>query len=102
MAEHIGRPAPGPVAGFENIGKPVPVYRREAAYNTLKSIGVKNSATRWQAVASMADRLERDNPLGCVSEGMRVMDLTATYRVMAVLLTAPEPLEQKAEDGRAD
>lgn len=96
MVEFIGQVAPGPVAGFDNIGKPVPVYRRQAAYDTLKSIGVKDSAARWRTVASMADRLERDKPYECVSEGMRVMDLTATYRVMAVLLTAPE---QKAEDG---
>jgi hypothetical protein len=96
MAEFIGQPAPGSCIGFDNIGKPVPAYRRQTAYDTMKSIGVEDSSARWRTVASMADRLERDKPYECVSEGMRVMDLTGTYRVMAVLLTAPE---QEAEDG---
>lgn len=93
MAEFIGQKPPETCDGFQNMGKPVPNYRRQAAYDTLKAIGVKGAAKRQATVASMADRLERDKPYECMSEGMRVMDLTATYRVMAVLLTSPEPLE---------
>lgn len=90
--------APKTCDGFENMGKPVPNYRRQAAYDTLAVIGVADAELRRRTVTHMAYHLERDEPYYCVSEGMRVMDLTATYRVMAVLLTAPE---QDVEDGRA-
>lgn len=97
MAEFIGQKPPETCDGVKNIGQPVPPYRRQAAYETLKAIGVADAAVRHATVSSMAERLERDKPYECMSEGMRVMDMTATYRVMAVLLTAPE---QKAEDGK--
>lgn len=96
MAEFIGQTQPETCSGFDNMGKPVPDFSRQKAYDTLKAIGVQGAALRRQVVVNMADRLERDKPYECVSEGMRAMDLTGTYRVMAVLLTAePEPQEEE-------
>lgn len=90
MAQFMGQKKPETCSGFNAIGRPIPNDRRQAAYDTLKEIGVAEPAMRRQVVANMADRLERDLPYDCVSEGMRVLDLTGTYRVMAVLLTSPE------------
>jgi hypothetical protein len=47
-----------------------------------------NSARAWECVSSIANQLERDKPYEAQAAGMRFLDLTGTYRLMAVLLTA--------------
>lgn len=71
------------------MGKPVPFYRRQAGYDTCREMGL-TSEDAYSAVGVMSDQLERDEPYGAMEEGMRYVDLTGTYRLMAVLLTAPQ------------
>jgi hypothetical protein len=47
-----------------------------------------NSARAWECVSSIANQLEHDKPYEAQAAGMRFLDLTGTYRLMAVLLTA--------------
>jgi hypothetical protein len=76
--------------GFDAMGKPIPAYRRQAAYDTCRSIGLDTEAA-WSAVNGMAENLERDQPYEAMAAGMKYIDLTGTYRVMAVILTAGKP-----------
>lgn len=95
MAEFIGitgerSAVPGSGDGFDAMGKPIPSYRRQAAYAHCKDMGLDAEAS-WSAVSGMADQLERDKPYEAMEAGMRWLDLTGTYRLMAVLLTAEKP-----------
>jgi len=70
--------------GFAAMGKPIPFHRKQAGYDFVKSIGVKDC---FGAVAAMSEQLERDKPYEAMAAGMRYLDLTGTYRLMAYLLT---------------
>lgn len=76
-----------PGQGFDAMGKPVPYERRARAYKHCKAMGMTDHDHIMSAVESMANALERDEPYAAMSEGMRHLDLTGTYRLMAVLLT---------------
>lgn len=94
MAEFLNEssPKPDPVMadGFNEMGKPIPSYRRQAAYETCRSFGL-DADSSWTTVSGMAEQLERDKPYEAMAAGMRKVDLTGAYRLMAVLLTAPKP-----------
>lgn len=94
MAEFMNQPVEtidlGPGNGFDAMGKPVPFYRRQAAYDTCREIGLGTEAA-YSAVSGMAEQLGRDQPYEAMAAGMKYLDLTGTYRVMAVLLTAEAP-----------
>lgn len=86
--------------GFDAMGKPIPAYRRAAAYETCKTIGIEPAERRFDCVDRMASALERDEPHRAMEVGMEYLDLTGTYRLMAVLLTAEKPrIRVKAEVG---
>ena len=94
MAEFLNQPKPekldlGEGAGFDAMGKKVPFYRQEAGYKTCKEIGLDTDEAH-AAVSSMAEALSRDEPYNALNAGMVYLDLTGTYRLMAVLLTAEE------------
>ena len=78
--------------GFDAMGKPIPLYRKQAAYDTCKAMGVNNPSVAWSVVNGMANALERDKPYDAMNVGGAHVDLTGVYRLMAVLLTAPRPL----------
>ena len=75
-------------SGFAAMGKPVPQYRRQAAYEHLRQMGVEDPEKRWDCVTQMANKLERDEPMLAMEVGYRYVDVTGVYRLMAVLLTA--------------
>jgi hypothetical protein len=77
--------------GFGAMGKPIPPHRRQAAYEHVKAMGVKDSDQAMTLVGTVADQLERDKPYEAMAAGMKHIDLTGTYRLMAVLLTAQDP-----------
>ena len=92
MAEFLNQRKPDKLAlgensGFGAMGQPVPFYRQEAAYKHCKLMGL-NTEDAHSAVSSMSESLSRDNPYEAVRAGMVYLDLTGTYRTMAVLLTA--------------
>ena len=95
MAEFLNQPQPRchhlePNAGFAAMGQPVPIFRKQAGYQTCRQIGLDTEAA-WSAVNGMAEKLERDDPYGAMQAGMVWLDLTGTYRLMAVLLATPAP-----------
>jgi hypothetical protein len=87
MAEHIGQHVEPELSGFNNMGKPIPTDRRQAAYEHCKEMGL-NAARSWECVNGVAEQLERDKPYEAQAAGMKHLDLTGTYRLMAVLLTS--------------
>ena len=97
MAEFLNQMIPtrkakeGSGDGFDAMGKPVPLYRRTAALHHCNAMGLTNIEDAWACVGGMAEQLERDQPYEAQAVGMRYLDLTGTYRLMAVLLTAKEP-----------
>lgn len=99
MAEFLGvgtRIAPSPNIegddGFAAMGKPVPMYRRTAALSHARDMGLGTDEA-WRCVGELVNKLERDEPYDAMAAGMKYVDLTGTYRLMAVLLTAPAPKE---------
>ena len=92
MAEFLGQKKPKristePDSGFNAIGKAIPVHRKRAADAHLKAMGVKDAEDRFRCIAMMAARLEHDDPYGAMEEAMRYVDLTGSYRLLAILLT---------------
>ncbi len=73
--------------GFAAMGKPIPFYRRQAGYEHARQMGV-NEDSAFSVICAMCDGLERDEPYTAMGAGMKHVDLTGTYRLMAVLLTA--------------
>jgi len=102
MAEHLNQTLPrrqtkeGSGDGFDAMGKPVPIYRRTAGLEVCKAMGLTDREDAIACVGGMAEQLERDKPYEAMARGMRYLDLTGTYRLMAVLLTAPEPSHAKS------
>ncbi len=80
----------GPGNGFDAMGKPIPKYRQQAGYDTCKQMGL-DTEKAWSAVSGMTNALQRDEPYAAMEAGMKYLDLTGTYRLMAVLLTANRP-----------
>lgn len=78
--------------GFNNMGKPVPFFRKTAGLAHCISMGVTNKVEATGIVDRMSKALERDQPYEAIEAGMAHLGLIGTYRLMAVLLTA-EPLE---------
>lgn len=74
-------------SGFSAMGKPISEHRRQAAYDMCKEVGL-NTENRYSAVGEVANALERDKPYEAMQLGMKYLDLTGVYRLMAVLLTA--------------
>ncbi len=91
MAEHLNQKVEPELSPFNNMGKPLGPSARTAAYKHCLAMGL-NSARAWECVGGMAEQLERDEPYEAQHIGMRHLDLTGTYRIMAVLLATAEPL----------
>lgn len=95
--------APPVPEGFEAMGHPIPLARRESAYQALRrDMAPDASVEECQSlVERVADHLERDQPYLAMEEatdageyqhggqpGLR-LDLTGAYRLLAHLLAAP-------------
>lgn len=98
MAEFIGRKQAAmraedkaAASGFEAMGKPVPYYRRQAAMAHCRDMGLKDTNKAMATIDRMSEALSRDEPYAAMEAGMAHLDLTGTYRLMAVLLTAEKP-----------
>jgi len=92
MAEWLGQDKshePAYEDGMNNMGKPIPDFRRENAYQDCKAMGL-GSADAMAAVSETAEQLERDKPYEAQGRAMKYLDLTGMYRLFAVLLISPE------------
>lgn len=75
--------------GFDAMGKPVSMHRRQAAYDTCKTMGRSDSEANWDVVSRMANCIQRDEPMRALEEATNAKwDVTAAYRLLAVLCTA--------------
>lgn len=72
-------------SGFAAFGKPVGIRRRAAALESIREIGIVNTGDAWECIGQMSSAIERDDPYGAMGIGMRYVDLTGTYRLLAVL-----------------
>lgn len=77
--------------GFNSMGKPIPALRRETGAQHARDMGITDKEKVTGLVGRMSEALERDKPYEAMEAGMAYLDLTGTYRMMAVLLTAPKP-----------
>jgi hypothetical protein len=89
MAEHLNQTVEPELCGFSAMGKPLNENARSEAYKHCKAMGL-NSARAWECVQAVAEQLERDRPYEAQAAGMKFLDLTGTYRLFAVLLTAKQ------------
>lgn len=78
------------------MGKPIPAYRKEAAYQQAKEMGVVSADDRISLVNSVSEHLERDHPYEAQAAAMKYLDLTGAYRLMAVLLTGEPEADAKS------
>jgi hypothetical protein len=74
--------------GFAAFGKPVPMYRRDAALEHARSMGCDDTSRAFAVINSMATAIQNDQPYKAMEYGMQLVDLTGTYRLLAVLCTA--------------
>lgn len=77
---------------MDNMGKPIPVSRKEVAYELLKEWDL-TPTTATSVIGKMSEMLERDKPYEAMGACKDVVDLTGAYRLMAVLLTDPVTTE---------
>lgn len=74
-------------AGFAAFGKPVPTARRSAALEHIRAMGIVNAEAAWECIGQMSEAVARDQPYEAMGIGMHYVDLTGTYRLLAVLCT---------------
>lgn len=81
---------------FDALGHEVPNFRREAGNSHLKDMGFSSADQRFTIVQTMTDNIERDNPHMALEAALKQgLDATGCYRLLAVLLTAPQPKEPR-------
>jgi len=76
--------------GFNAMGKPIPLARQQAGMDHCKQMGLTDRDQITSLVGGMVNLLERDRPYEAQAFGMKHLDLTGVYRLMAVLLTGPK------------
>ena len=79
--------------GFGAFGNPVPFFRRQAAFEHAKSMGL-DTAKSYDVVGKVSDAVARDEPYRAMEEAMKFLDLTGSYRLLAVVCTAASPSTQ--------
>lgn len=71
---------------FSQMGKPIGFKVRQNAYENCLQMGL-NKEMAMRAVNAVAEQLERDEPFTAQAQGMKFLDCTGIYRLMAALLT---------------
>lgn len=85
MAEFLNQKTEPALNPFNAMGKPIPPKARQAAFDDCKEMGLDGSRA-WECVNTTSEQLERDKPYEALGAAMKFLDLTGSYRVMAVLL----------------
>lgn len=78
-------------SGFDAMGRPIPTARLSAGLAAVRDMWPDIPTVDATAlVGAVADRLERDEPYDAMGIARNVgLDVTGTYRLIAVLLAAP-------------
>lgn len=97
MAEHLGQKRPPSMDQFSYMGKPLGTVARQAGYEALKDMGL-DSPRAMECNQAVCQQLERDKPYEAQAEGMKHIDLTGWYRLVAVILTAEMNAQIKAHE----
>ncbi len=74
-------------SGFAAFGKPVPMERMTDALKHIRAMGIVNAEAAWECIGQMSEAIARDEPYQAMGIGMHYVDLTGTYRLLAVLCT---------------
>jgi hypothetical protein len=75
--------------GFNSFGKFVPYSRREVALRHCRDMGLTDTGKASGTIDRMAEAIARDEPYQAMEAGMAHLDITGTYRLLAVLCTDP-------------
>jgi hypothetical protein len=102
MAEHLNQPAAQPeVDFFAMMGRPISTMVRQDAYDVCRNSFGLSSSDAQACVNGMAEQLERDKPYHAQGAAMKYIDLTGTYRLMAMLLAGVYQEEQEKRNEKA-
>jgi hypothetical protein len=85
MAEHLNQTVEPEMCPFNAMGKPISMASRQAGYEECKVMGL-NPPRAWECISAVSNQLERDKPYEAQAAAMKFLDLTGSYRLMAVLL----------------
>jgi hypothetical protein len=83
--------------GMNAFGKPVPTFRKHAALEHCRAMGLDDTNKATGMINRMADAIERDEPYEAMEAGTAYLDLTGAYRVLAVLCVAEQPTEPEPD-----
>lgn len=76
--------------GMAAMGKPIPYNRKSAALETVRAMVPGISTEEGMAVVdSVSLLLQRDQPYQAQKAALKTLNLTGTYRLIAVLLSEP-------------
>jgi hypothetical protein len=102
MAEFLGQKKEPSMDPFNQMGHPIPFGAREEGYKHAQAMGL-DKARAYEVVSAVSEALARDEPYIAMQQAMKHLDLTGTYRLMAVLLaSAAEYRRKEGEDVSAD
>lgn len=73
-------------SGFDALGRPVPMHRRNAAYSHAKAMGCSSGEVTLGVIDRMAECIARDQPHLAMEHGLSLVDVTGVYRLMAALM----------------
>lgn len=77
--------------GMAAFGKPVPNYRKSAALQHARDMGLTDTNKATGMINRTAEFIERDEPYKAMEAITAYLDLTGAYRLLAVLCAASEP-----------
>lgn len=100
MAEHLNQVVEPELYPFNQMGKPLSAESRQAGFEDCMEMGL-TSAAAWECVAAVANSLERDKPFDAQAAAMKFLDLTGSYRIIAVLLATEASLTTASNAGEA-
>lgn len=86
--------------GMAAFGKPVPTYRAQEAFRHCRDMGLTDTNKATGLINRMIECIERDEPYKAMEAGMAYLDLTGTYRLLAVLCAAEEPKPEPEKPAR--
>lgn len=86
--------------GMNAFGKPVPMFRKIAAEQHCRDMGMDDTAKITGMISRVSEFIARDDPHRALEALMAYVDLTGAYRLLAVMCTAG-PLVDTSWDATA-
>ena len=95
-AQFMNQKREPPISEFSMMGRPIPFAARQVGFEHCIEMGADKD-TAYECVGAVSEALSRDKPYEAMGAGMRYLDLTGTYRLMAVLLSEAFKLTTNGE-----